>query len=234
MASIRQLVLVAGAVIWLTVVALLTHIPLGPESVSANGDAIEDWSDDKTFHMFACVGTVGGCLKPTLQFVPTTLSMRRSLAIPDTYPLGSVPRAHYHQMETNGEADDFVINRHEVIRSTAELNTWGLDHVMEIAARARSNPFPIIIERTENNSDPELDQHRRLIVTRILAEKGVANAAGRVVVSQSYDRGYFGEEADRAYFQFIRSGNNNNGNNGGGGGFGGGGFGGGGFGGGGF
>ena len=72
-------------------------------------------------------------------------------------------------------------------------------------------------------------------MTRILAEKGVANAAGRVVVSQSYDRGYFGEEADRAYFQFIRSGNNNNGNNGGGGGgggFGGGGFGGGGFGGG--
>ncbi|MBC8289565.1 MAG: hypothetical protein H8E37_04525 [Planctomycetes bacterium] len=170
----------------------------------------------------ACVGSVAGCLKPTLQFVPTTLSMRRSLAIPDTYPLGSVPRAHYHQMETNGEADDFVINRHEFIRSTAELNTWGLDHVLEIAARAPSNPFPILIERSENNSDPELDQHRRLIVTRILAEKGVTNAANRVAVSQSYDRGYFGEEADRAYFQFIQSGGNGN-NNGGGGGAGGGG-----------
>lgn len=185
----------------------------------------------------ACAGSIAGCLKPTLQFVPTTLSMRRSLAIPDTYPLGSVPRAHYHQMETNGEADDFVINRHEFIRSTAELNTWGLDHVLEIAARAPGNPFPIIIERSENNSDPELDQHRRLIVTRILAEKGVSNAASRVVVSQSYDRGYFGEEADRAYFQFIRSGNNNGNNRGGGGGGGGGlggGIGGGGFGGGGF
>lgn len=67
----------------------------------------------------ACIGSTAGCLKPTLQFVPTTLSMRRSLAIPDTYPLGSVPRAHYHQMETNGEAVDFVINRHEFIRSTA-------------------------------------------------------------------------------------------------------------------
>ena len=53
MASIRQLVLVAGSVIWLTVVALLTHIPLDPESVSANADVTEDWSDDKTFHMFA-------------------------------------------------------------------------------------------------------------------------------------------------------------------------------------
>lgn len=184
-----------------------------------------------------CVGSLAGCLKPTLQFVPTTLSMRRSLAIPDTYPLGSVPRAHYHQMETNGEAVDFVINRHEFIRSTAELNTWGLDHVMEIAARAPSNPFPIIVERSENNSDPELDQHRRLMVTRILAEKGVGNAANRVVVSQSYDRGYYGEEAAGAYFEFIETnggnGNNGNGNGGGGGGGGfGGGGGGGGFGGG--
>lgn len=177
----------------------------------------------------ACLGTISGCLKPTLQFVPTTLSMRRSLAIPDTYPLGSVPRAHYHQMETNGEAVDFVINRHEFIRSTAELNTWGLDHIMEIAARAPSNPFPIIIERSENNSDPELDQHRRLIVTRILAEKGVGNAANRVVVSQSYDRGYYGEEATQNFFGFIGNANGNgNGGGGNGGGGGGGGFGGGG------
>jgi len=153
-----------------------------------------------------CLGSLAGCLKPTLQFVPTTLSMRRSLAIPDTYPLGSVPRTHYHQMETNGEAVDFVINRHEFIRSTAELNTWGLDHVMEIAARAPSNPFPIIIERTENNSDPELDQHRRLIVTRILAEKGVGNAANRVVVTQAYDRGYYGEEATQNFYGFIGGG----------------------------
>ena len=186
-----------------------------------------------TWTMLAALylGCASGCLKPTIQFVPTTLSMRRSLAIPDTYPLGGVPRAHYHQMETNGEAVDFVINRHEFVRSTAELNTWGLDHVLEIAARAPSTPFPIIIERSENNSDPELDQHRSLIVTRILAEKGVANAAGRVIVSQSYDRGYFGEEADRAYFRFIQSGNSRGGGAGGGGGTGGGGGGGGGFGG---
>jgi hypothetical protein len=169
-----------------------------------------------------CLSGISGCIKPTIQFVPTTLSMRRSLSIPDTYPLGSIPRAFYHQMETNGEAVDFVINRHEFIQSTAELNGYGQDHLMEIAARARSAPFPIIVERSENNSDPELDQHRRQVVTWILAEKGVPNASQRVVVSQAYDPGQNSRTAERAYYRFIY---NNAANGGGGaGGGGGGGF----------
>jgi uncharacterized membrane protein YgcG len=167
-----------------------------------------------------------GCIKPTIQFVPTTLSMRRSLAIPDVYPLGSTVRAHYHQMETNGEAVDFVINRNEFIGSTAELNSSGLDHVLEIAARARRDPFPIIVERSENNSDPELDQHRRQMVAWILTEKGVQNAVSRTVVSQAYDPGMNGSPAEDAYYRFISNGNNGN-SFGGGGGSGGGGFGGG-------
>ena len=111
----------------------------------------------------AATGLFGlsGCLKPTIQFVPTTLSMRRPLAIPDTYPLGSQVRAAYHTMEMNGEAMDFVIHRFEFVGNTAELNGFGLDHLLEIAARARSTPFPILIERSWNNADPELDQHRR-------------------------------------------------------------------------
>lgn len=177
-----------------------------------------------------------GCVSGSIPFVPHLFSWRRSLAIPDKYPLGSVVRTHYHQMETNGEAVDFVINRHEFIGSTAELNSFGLDHVLEIAARARSAPFPVIVERSENNSDPELDQHRRQMVAWLLAEKGVPNAAARVVVSQSYDPGYNGDEAEEAYFRFIENGDNDGrgggGRGGGGGGGGGGGFGGGGFGGG--
>ncbi|MHC4876932.1 MAG: hypothetical protein ACYTGL_10565 [Planctomycetota bacterium] len=170
-----------------------------------------------TLALLAAVGA-SGCIKPTIQFVPTTLSMRRSLSIPDVYPLGSTVRAHYHQMETNGEAVDFVINRHEFIGSTAELNSFGLDHVLEIAARARRDPFPILVERSENNSDPELDQHRRQMVAWILAEKGVPNAASRTVVSQAYDPGMNGNPAQDAYYRFIEDGDNDTG------GFGGGGF----------
>ena len=169
-----------------------------------------------------------GCYKPTLQFVPTTLSMRRSLAIPDTYPLGNTVRDFYHQMETNGEAEDFVMHRHEFIQSTAELNQHGLDHLQEIAARMRSAPYPVLIERSEFNSDPELDQHRRRQVAEMLTAMGNATANARTIVSQSYDPGLTGRNAANNYNQFTRGGNDNGNNGGGGGGNGGGGNGGGG------
>ena len=108
---------------------------------------------------------------------------KRSFAIPNTYPLGSTVRDHYHQMEMNGEASDFVMHRHEFVRNTAELNCAGKDHVMEIAARMRSNPFPVLVERSENNSDPELDQLRRNIVTQILTDFGNGDAANRCIVA---------------------------------------------------
>lgn len=168
----------------------------------------------------ACMlGTVG-CVKPTIHFVPTALTMRRSLAIPDKYPLGSVVRSHYHQMQTNGEAFDFIMHRNEFVDFTAELNAFGLDHLLEIAARAPSAPFPIVIERSENNSDPELDQHRRQMVTLMLAKMGVSNAQSRVVVSQSYAPGLNGEEAKDTYYRFLDNDDDNGGARGGGGGFG--------------
>jgi len=173
-------------------------------------------------HFALMLGAIGachltGCYKPTLQFVPTTLSMRRSLAIPDTYPLGSTVRNHYHQMETNGEAEDFVIHRCEFIQSTGELNSSGLDHLLEIAARMRSCPFPVIVERSENNSDPELDQHRRRQVAEILTALGNPAANARTVVSQDYDPGIAGPTAAQNYREFIELNDDNGGRGGGGG-----------------
>jgi hypothetical protein len=54
-------------------------------------------------------------------------------------------------METNGEAADFIIHRHEFVGKTAELTSDGKDHILELAARMRSTPFPVLIERGENN-----------------------------------------------------------------------------------
>jgi uncharacterized membrane protein YgcG len=158
-------------------------------------------------------------------------SSRRSFAIPNTYPLGSTVRSHYHQMEMNGEAADFIIHRHEFVRNTAELNCAGKDHVMEIAARMRSAPFPVLVERSENNSDPELDQLRRNIVTQILLDFGNPDAATRCVVAPDYNKHLNGMEAEPDWYRWIgiRGGGLNNGFGGGGGfgnGFGGGGFGG--------
>ncbi len=146
-----------------------------------------------------------GCFKPTITFVPTSLAMRRSLAIPDTLPLGSVIRAHYEAMETNGEAGDFIIYRREFVDNTAELTPDGKDHILEIAARMRSAPFPVIVERSENNSDPELDQLRRNLVAQILTDLGNPDAQQRTIVAPPYGRPLAGTEAVADYYQFIGS-----------------------------
>ena len=171
---------------------------------------------------------LSGCYLPTF-------GSRRSFAIPNTYPLGSTLRDHYHQMEMNAEASDFILHRYEFVRNSAELNCSGKDHVMEIAARMRSCPFPVLVERSENNSDPELDQLRRNIVTQILSDHGNADAPQRCVVATPYNKHLNGTEAESDWYRWVgirgggQNNNNNNNNNAGGGGFGGGGGGRGGF-----
>ncbi len=139
-----------------------------------------------------------GCVVPSLG-----LFHRRSLAVPDTLPLGSTIRAHYEVMETNGEAGDFIIYRREFVDNTAELTPDGKDHVLEIAARMRSAPFPVIIERSENNSDPELDQLRRNLVVQILTDLGNPDADRRTIVGPAYGRPLTGMEATSDYYRFI-------------------------------
>ena len=147
----------------------------------------------------------------------------RSHSIPEALPLGVVPRAHYQAMETNAEAVDFILFRHDFVLSTAELTPDGKDKLLEIAARMRSAPFPVLIERSENNSDPELDSYRRNLIAQILTDLGNPDGDQRTIVSPAYGPGYNSIEGQRDWFQHIGAGqNNNNNNNNFGGGFGGG------------
>ncbi len=166
-------------------------------------------------------------------------AMKKSNAIPETLPLGSTVRSHYQVMESNAEASDFILHRHDFVGQTAVLTPDGKDKILEIAARMPSTPFPVVVERSENNSNPELDALRRNLVAQVVTDLGNQDGQQRTVVSTSYGPGYTGTRAEQTYYQHIYSGggglNNNNNNNGGGGfGGGGGGFGGGGGGGGGF
>lgn len=151
-------------------------------------------------------------------------------------------------METNAEASDFILHWNDFVGESAELTPDGKDKVLEIAARMRSAPFPVLVERTMNNADPELDAARRMLVSRVLTDLGNPDANQRTFVSTPYSRGKHSMEALPEYyqntFQGYGYGNGGMGGMGGGmggmgggmGGFGGGmgGFGGGGFGGGGF
>ncbi|MCP4172709.1 MAG: hypothetical protein GY758_18260 [Fuerstiella sp.] len=158
----------------------------------------------KLFAIAALSGAFSGCL-----------SGHRSLAIPDIIPLGTVSRAHWHTMETNGEASDFVIHRNEFADNSSQLSPYGRDHIMEIAARMPSTPFPVLVQRSDNNSDPELDAARRNFVVRVLTDLGARDADQRTVVSQPYSNGINAREGERDYGRFRQSNGNNNGNGGG-------------------
>ncbi len=180
-----------------------------------------------------CGSGCGGC-GPCGWF--TGVFHRRSNAIPDVLPLGSTVRAHYQVMETNGEASDFIFHRHDFVGQTAELTPDGKDKILEVAVRMKSAPFPVLIERSSNNSDVELDLVRRNLVAQILTEFGTPDADRRTIISPTYSPGYNAIQAEPTYYRYLLQGGGGFGG-GGGGGFGGGGFGGGGgggFGGGGF
>jgi hypothetical protein len=120
----------------------------------------------------------------------------RSPSVPDVYPLGAVNRAHYQTMQTNGEAADFILHQNDFVGSTSELSPAGKDHLLEIAARARSVPFPVLIERTENNANPTVDEHRRASIAQVLMDLGIADAPQRTIVAPAYGKGLTGREAE--------------------------------------
>ncbi len=146
------------------------------------------------------IGSLTGCVIPLPSF-----GHCRSMAIPDTVPLGSISRAHWHTMEANGEANDFVIHRNEFVDNTSELSPYGRDHIAEIAARMSSSPFPVLVQRSWNNADPELDAIRRQLVVRVLTDLGNPDADQRTVISQPYTNGINSIEGQTDYNRFIRS-----------------------------
>jgi hypothetical protein len=131
---------------------------------------------------------------------------RRSGAILETLPLGKVNEAWYYEMQTNAEAVDFIVYQLDFVGQTAELTSDGKDHVLEIASRMRSAPFPVVIERTPNNADPELDVARRNLIVQVLCDLGNQDAAQRVVIATSYGPGYDSMQAQRMYYRHIQGG----------------------------
>lgn len=135
--------------------------------------------------------------------------------IPNVFPLGSVMRSHIHAEQTNAEASDMIFNLVHFTGETAHLTPDGKDHLMEVAARMRSVPFPVLIERTPNNANPTLDAERRAVVARYLADLGNPDSDQRTIVSNAYDRGLNSFEGEADYYTNFnfRGGINNFGNN---------------------
>jgi hypothetical protein len=115
---------------------------------------------------------------------------------PRLYPLGAVNQAHYEAMQANGQAAAFTVHEFEFIGTSSELSPAGKDHLLEIAGRVRAVPFPIVIERSDGNSNPTLDEHRRASVAQVMLDLGIGDAAQRTIVAPAYGKEPIGREAE--------------------------------------
>lgn len=150
----------------------------------------------------------GCCLPvPAIVWKPVAwpLPACRTAAIPNVYPAGSLVRSHFHAMQTNAEAADFTIYRNDFVGETTDLTNNGRDRVFEIAARMRSAPFPVLVERSDNNSNPQLDAERRTAVAMMLGDLGNPDADQRTFVSPAYGRAISSLEGEVDYYRFVYS-----------------------------
>jgi len=138
-------------------------------------------------------------------------------------PNGTYVRLWQREQVTGGQADNFVIYRHEWYMGGQFPGPYGLYHLQEMAKRLPHVPFTVVIQADVN---PQLNEVRAATVVQMLTHYGVEDAAQRVVVAFPAAEGLDGLEAARAYFRSVSTGGVGGGGAGvgvGGGGFGGGG-----------
>ena len=119
------------------------------------------------------------------------------------FPLGAVTDAHWETQQTNAEAADFIFYDHEFTGDTAELAPGAKRHLEEVALRLEHVPFPIVVEQSEHNAKPELDQKRRQTIIESLARMGIVNIEDRVAVASAFAEGFTGMEGEQAYYRGL-------------------------------
>lgn len=122
------------------------------------------------------------------------------------FPLGAVTDAHWETQQTNAEAADFIMYDHEFKGDTVALAPGAKRHLEQMALRLEYVPFPIVIEQSMHNDNPQLDRARRHAVVEHLARMGLTNVEGRVVVAPAFAEGFTAIEAENSYYNIINSG----------------------------
>lgn len=122
------------------------------------------------------------------------------------FPLGQVSDAHWETQQTNAEAADFIFYDHEFVGHTEELTQGGKRHLLQIALRLNHVPFPVVVEQSPQNRDPQLDAQRRLTVLDALRQLGVPIPDERVVVAPAFAEGLSAIEGEQAYSSTLSGG----------------------------
>ena len=119
------------------------------------------------------------------------------------FPLGAVSDVFWETQQTNAEAADFTFYDHEFRGDTAQLAPGAKRHLESVALRLEHVPFPVVIEQSRHDRNPELDQSRREMIVEQLTRMGVPNAAGRVVIAPAFVEGFTADEGAEAYFSLF-------------------------------
>lgn len=119
------------------------------------------------------------------------------------FPIGQQSDSFWETQQTNAEAADFIFFDHEFVGETAELAPGAKKHLESVALRLEHVPFPIVIEQTTHNGNPDLDQSRRKVIVEQLAKMGYTSAEKRVVVANAFAEGFTAIEGERAYYNGI-------------------------------
>ena len=133
-------------------------------------------------------------------------AQQTSAAYDRPFPVGQVTDAHWETQQTNAEAADFVFYDHEFVGETSELAPGAKRHLEQVALRLEHVPFPVVIEQSQHDAKPALDQARKRTIVEQLARIGVPNAEERVVVAGAFAEGITAIEAERNYFNGVLGG----------------------------
>jgi hypothetical protein len=122
------------------------------------------------------------------------------------FPVGQVTDAFWETQQTNAEAADFIFYDHEFRGNTAELAPGAKKHLEQVALRLEHVPFPVVVEQSPHDKQPEVDQARRRTIIEQLARLGVTSVEERVVVANAFPEGLTAQEAEASYYGGVLTG----------------------------
>lgn len=121
------------------------------------------------------------------------------------FPLGAVSDMFWETQQTNAEAADFIFYDHEFRGKTAELAPGTKRHLESVALRLEHVPFPVVIEQSEHDRYPRLDQKRHQVILEHLTRMGVHDAENRVIIAPTYVEGITATEAAQTYYSLYQN-----------------------------
>jgi len=156
-----------------------------------NSNAMPNWSG--LFLILGAAGLAAGCHETGWVWPTDRCADIPCGAIPQ--PAGVYCCQWQNAQKFRAEQDKFVIYQYEWFQGGDHLGPDGRRHVEAIAQGLAAVPFPVIVEKSNDNT--KLDETRKQQVIATLTTLGAPDAERRVILGYSEAEGLAGTEAVR-------------------------------------